>query len=79
MAFDEAVRWESPVRAIFRTATADIRIGLTTIPDGSRTGARARARRREGFSVTQTVRGVVARGKGAPVEVTDVPRSAVSR
>ena len=34
MAFDEAVRWESPVQTFFRTGTADIRIGPTTIPDG---------------------------------------------
>jgi cytochrome P450 len=32
--FDEAVRRESPVQTFFRTATSDIRIGGTTIPDG---------------------------------------------
>jgi cytochrome P450 len=33
VAFDEAVRRESPVQAFFRTATSDIRIGGTTIPN----------------------------------------------
>lgn len=33
-AFDEAVRWESPVQTFFRTATSDIEVGGTTIPDG---------------------------------------------
>lgn len=33
-AFDEAVRWESPVQTFFRTATRDIEIDGTTIPDG---------------------------------------------
>ncbi|AUM16987.1 cytochrome P450 [Rhodococcus ruber] len=33
-AFDEAVRWESPVQTFFRTATRDIEIGGTVIPDG---------------------------------------------
>ena len=33
-AFDEAVRWESPVQTFFRTATRDIEIGGVTIPDG---------------------------------------------
>ncbi|EKT82043.1 cytochrome P450 [Rhodococcus opacus M213] len=33
-AFDEAVRWESPVQTFFRTATRDTEIGGTTIPDG---------------------------------------------
>jgi 4-methoxybenzoate monooxygenase (O-demethylating) len=35
-AFDEAVRWESPVQTFFRTATADIRVGETLIPDGKK-------------------------------------------
>jgi cytochrome P450 len=33
-AFDEAVRWESPVQTFFRTATQDVRIGDVTIPEG---------------------------------------------
>ncbi|HEY5853405.1 MAG TPA: cytochrome P450 [Aldersonia sp.] len=33
-AFDEAVRWESPVQTFFRTATRDIEIGGTVIPAG---------------------------------------------
>ncbi|MFC9361381.1 cytochrome P450 [Rhodococcus sp. NPDC057014] len=35
-AFDEAVRWESPVQTFFRTATQDIEIGRTVIPDGEK-------------------------------------------
>ena len=34
MAFDEAVRWESPVQTFFRTATADARGGDVAVPDG---------------------------------------------
>jgi len=34
IAFDEAVRWESPVQTFFRTATADVRIGDTVVPEG---------------------------------------------
>lgn len=34
VAFDEAVRWESPVQAFFRTATRDIEVGGVVIPDG---------------------------------------------
>lgn len=33
-AFDEAVRWQSPVQTFFRTATADLRIGDTVVPEG---------------------------------------------
>jgi len=36
VAFDEAVRWESPVQTFFRTATTDVTIGGTTIPDGAK-------------------------------------------
>jgi 4-methoxybenzoate monooxygenase (O-demethylating) len=36
VAFDEAVRWESPVQTFFRTATGDVRIGGTTVPDGAK-------------------------------------------
>jgi cytochrome P450 len=34
VAFDEAVRWESPVQTFFRTATRDVRVGDVVIPDG---------------------------------------------
>ncbi|MBB3664093.1 MULTISPECIES: cytochrome P450 [Prauserella salsuginis group] len=34
VAFDEAVRWESPVQVFFRTATRDIEIGGRTVPEG---------------------------------------------
>ena len=34
VAFDEAVRWESPVQTFFRTATTDVQIGDATIPEG---------------------------------------------
>ncbi|WP_198598043.1 cytochrome P450 [Blastococcus atacamensis] len=33
-AFDEAVRWESPVQTFFRTATTDVRVGDVVIPEG---------------------------------------------
>ncbi|RNL84163.1 cytochrome P450 [Halostreptopolyspora alba] len=36
VAFDEAVRWESPVQTFFRTATGDVEIGGTTVPDGEK-------------------------------------------
>lgn len=36
VAFDEAVRWESPVQTFFRTATRDITIGDITVPDGKK-------------------------------------------
>ena len=35
-AFDEAVRWESPVQTFFRTATSAIQVGGTVIPDGQK-------------------------------------------
>ncbi|MGY1708868.1 cytochrome P450 [Geodermatophilus sp. SYSU D00758] len=34
VAFDEAVRWESPVQTFFRTATRDVAVGGAVIPDG---------------------------------------------
>jgi 4-methoxybenzoate monooxygenase (O-demethylating) len=34
IAFDEAIRWESPVQTFFRTATRDISVGGITVPDG---------------------------------------------
>ena len=36
IAFDEAVRLESPVQTFFRTATQDIRIGEVTVPEGKK-------------------------------------------
>ncbi|GAA5170701.1 cytochrome P450 [Pseudonocardia eucalypti] len=36
VAFDEAVRWASPVQTFFRTATSDIRLGDTVIPSGEK-------------------------------------------
>jgi cytochrome P450 len=36
IAFDEAVRWESPVQTFFRTATRDVEIAGTTVPDGGK-------------------------------------------
>jgi cytochrome P450 len=36
VAFDEAVRWESPVQTFFRTATTDMRVGDHVIPDGEK-------------------------------------------
>jgi len=34
VAFDEAVRWESPVQTFFRTADVDVPIGGTLVPEG---------------------------------------------
>jgi cytochrome P450 len=34
VAFDEAVRWESPVQTFFRTANRDVDIDGTVVPDG---------------------------------------------
>ncbi|MFB4270781.1 cytochrome P450 [Nonomuraea sp. GTA35] len=34
VAFDEAVRWQSPVQTFFRTADRDVTIGGTVIPEG---------------------------------------------
>jgi cytochrome P450 len=36
VAFDEAVRWESPVQTFFRTATTDVRVGENIVPDGAK-------------------------------------------
>jgi cytochrome P450 len=36
VAFDEAVRWESPVQTFFRTANGDVRFGEVTVPDGAK-------------------------------------------
>ena len=34
VAFDEAVRWESPVQTFFRTTTTDVRVGDAVVPEG---------------------------------------------
>lgn len=36
VAFDEALRWVSPVQAMFRTAARDFEVGGITIPEGSK-------------------------------------------
>jgi cytochrome P450 len=35
-AFDEALRWESPVQTFFRTTTRDVEVAGTTIPEGTK-------------------------------------------
>ncbi|WP_369138672.1 cytochrome P450 [Modestobacter versicolor] len=34
VAFDETIRWESPVQTFFRTTTTDVRLGDTVVPAG---------------------------------------------
>jgi hypothetical protein len=36
VAFDEAVRWESPVQTFFRTATCDVKVDDHIVPDGKK-------------------------------------------
>ncbi|MBA8826159.1 hypothetical protein FHX42_003535 [Saccharopolyspora lacisalsi] len=36
VAFDEAVRWQSPVQTFFRTATTDVELGGTSIAEGEK-------------------------------------------
>ena len=36
VAFDEAVRWESPVQVFFRTAEVDVPVGDTVVPEGAK-------------------------------------------
>ncbi len=36
VAFDEALRWESPVQSIFRKSASEVTLGGTTIPEGVR-------------------------------------------
>jgi cytochrome P450 len=36
VAFDEAIRWESPVQTFFRTTTTDVRIGAAVVPEGAK-------------------------------------------
>ncbi|MGV9709511.1 cytochrome P450 [Gordonia sp. NPDC003424] len=71
-AFDEAVRWESPVQTFFRTATRDVEIGGVTIPDGKKIlmflGAANRDPRRwdrpEEFDLSRDPSGHVGYGMG---------------
>lgn len=71
-AFDEAVRWESPVQTFFRIASADIEVGGATIPDGSRIlmflGSANRDPRRwdnpDSFDITRNPSGHVGYGMG---------------
>jgi cytochrome P450 len=72
VAFDEAVRWESPVQTFFRTATTDITVGESTIPDGAKIlmflGAANRDPRRwadpDRFDLTRDPSGHVGFGMG---------------
>lgn len=36
VAFDEAIRWESPVQTFFRTAEVDVPVGDTVVPEGAK-------------------------------------------
>lgn len=36
VAFDEAIRWQSPVQTFFRTATADVTVAGAVIPKGTK-------------------------------------------
>jgi cytochrome P450 len=36
VAFDEAVRWESPVQTFFRTATTDVAVAGSVVPEGKK-------------------------------------------
>jgi len=71
-AFDEAVRWESPVQTFFRTATTDIRVGDHIVPDGHKIlmflGAANRDPRRwtnpDSFDLTRDPSGHVGFGMG---------------
>lgn len=72
VAFDEAVRWESPVQTFFRTATTDIEIAGVTIPEGHKIllflGAANRDPRRwadpDRFDLTRDPSGHVGFGTG---------------
>ncbi|WP_433152469.1 cytochrome P450 [Actinomadura nitritigenes] len=71
-AFDEAVRWQSPVQTFFRTAVGDQEIGDTVIPDGRKIlmflGAANRDPRRwddpDAFDVARDPSGHVGFGMG---------------
>jgi 4-methoxybenzoate monooxygenase (O-demethylating) len=72
VAFDEAVRWESPVQTFFRTAEADVPIGDTVVPEGAKIlmflGAANRDPRRwadpDRFDLTRDPSGHVGFGMG---------------
>ncbi len=71
-AFDEVLRWESPVQTFFRTTTRDVEVAGTTIPEGNKVllflGAANRDRRRfenpEVFDIQRRPTGHVAFGTG---------------
>lgn len=71
-AFEEAVRWESPVQTFFRTTTRDVEIEGATIPEGRKIllflGAANRDRRRwtdpDRFDVTRNAAAHVGFGMG---------------
>lgn len=72
LAFDEAVRWESPVQTFFRTATCDIEVASTVVPRGEKIlmflGAANRDPRRwtnpDRFDLTRDPSGHVGFGMG---------------
>ena len=72
VAFDEAVRWESPVQTFFRTATTDVRVGDHVVPEGKKIlmflGAANRDPRRwddpDAFDLTRDPSGHVGFGMG---------------
>jgi cytochrome P450 len=72
IAFDEAVRWESPVQTFFRTTSRDVRVGDHVIPDGQKIlmflGAANRDPRRwsdpDRFDLTRDPSGHVGFGMG---------------
>lgn len=71
-AFDEVLRWESPVQTFFRTTTREVEVAGTTIPEGQKVllflGAANRDRRRfenpEVFDIRRRPLGHVAFGTG---------------
>lgn len=71
-AFDEAVRWQSPVQTFFRTATTDVQVGDGVVPQGEKVllflGAANRDPRRwddpDRFDVTRDPSGHVGFGMG---------------
>nr|WP_240896171.1 cytochrome P450 [Kineococcus siccus] len=72
VAFDEAVRWASPVQVFFRTATGEVRIGGAVVGDGEKIlmflGAANRDPRRwdrpDEFDLTRDPSGHVGFGMG---------------
>jgi cytochrome P450 len=72
VAFEEAVRWASPVQAFFRTVTGDVRMGAHVLPDGAKVllslGAANRDPRRwhdpDAFDLTRDPSGHVGFGFG---------------